>query len=112
MSKSFNSVNIMGNLTRDPELRSTPNGRDVVGFSLAVNRSYKVNDEWQEETAFVDCTAWGDLALRISTSLAKGSSVFVDGRLQSRSWEQDGQKRSKLEVVADKVIFLTDMVAE
>lgn len=106
MAKSYNQVIIMGNLTRDPELRQTPSGQSVVSISLALNRSYKVGDEWKEETSYVDVIAWGNQAEKVSESLSKGSPVLVSGRLQSRSWEQDGQKKSKLEVVANDVTFL------
>lgn len=107
MARSFNQVILMGNLTRDPELRSTPNGQSVCSFSLALNRSYKGADgSWQEVTDFVDCVAWGPLGERVSQYLTKGRPCLVNGRLQSRSWEQDGQKRSKIEVVANDVTFL------
>lgn len=97
----------MGNLTRDPELRTTPNGQNVCNFSLALNRSYKGSDgEWQEATDFVDIVAWAGLGERVAQYLTKGRLALVSGRLQSRSWEQDGQKRSKLEVVALDVTFL------
>ena len=97
----------MGNLTRDPELRQTPNGQNVCGFSIALNRSYKDSSgEWQEATDYVDIVAWGPLGERVSQYLSKGRRVLVQGRLQSRSWEQDGQKRSKLEVIASDVTFL------
>lgn len=97
----------MGNLTRDPELRSTPNGQSVCSFSLALNRSYKGADgNWQEATDYVDVTAWGPLGERVAQYVTKGRPVLVSGRLQSRSWEQDGQKRSKVEVVAQDVTFL------
>ena len=107
MARSFNQVTLMGNLTRDPELRSTPSGQSVCNFGLALNRSYKNADgEWQEATDFVDIVAWGPLGERVSQYLSKGRPALVSGRLQSRSWEQDGQKRSKLEVVAFDVTFL------
>lgn len=107
MGKSLNQVTLMGNLTRTPELRQTPNGQSVVGFSLALNRSYKdANDEWQEATDFIDITAWGKLAEQISERLDTGNRVLVSGRLQSRSWETDGVKRSKVEVLAQDVTFL------
>ena len=97
----------MGNLTRDPELRQTPNGQNVCGFSIALNRSYKdANDEWQEATDYIDIVAWGTLAERVAQYLSKGRRVLVQGRLQSRSWEQDGAKRSKVEVLANDVTFL------
>lgn len=107
MARSFNQVILMGNLTRDPELRQIPSGQSVCSFSLALNRSYKGSDgEWQEATDFVDIVAWGPLGERVAQYVTKGRQVLVSGRLQSRSWEQDGQKRSKLEVVALDVTFL------
>jgi single-strand DNA-binding protein len=107
MGKSLNQVTIMGNLTRTPELRVTPQDQSVVNFSLALNRSYKgTNDEWQEDTTFVDVVAWSKLAEQISGRVDKGNRVLVQGRLQSRSWEQDGVKKSKLEVLATDVTFL------
>lgn len=107
MARSFNQVILMGNLTRDPELRTTPNGNSVCSFSLALNRSYRNADgEWQEATDFVDIVAWGPLGERVAQYLSKGRAALVNGRLQSRSWEQDGQKRSKVEVVANDVTFL------
>ena len=98
----------MGNLTRDPEVRQTPSGQSVVSFSLALNRSYKdqKTNEWVETTDYVDIVAWGPLAERVGQYLSKGRRCLVQGRLQSRSWEQDGQKRSKLEVLANDVTFL------
>lgn len=108
MARSFNQVTLMGNLTRDPELRSTPGGQSVCSFSLALNRSYKDNStgEWKEATDFVDVTAWAGLGERVAQYCQKGKQVLVSGRLQSSSWEQDGQKRSKVEVVANDVTFL------
>jgi single-strand DNA-binding protein len=97
----------MGNLTRDPELRNTPNGQSVCSFSLALNRSYKdASGEWQEATDYIDVTAWGPLGERVSQYLTKGRRCLVQGRLQSRSWEQEGVKRSKVEVLASDVTFL------
>jgi single-strand DNA-binding protein len=107
MARSFNQVTLMGNLTRDPELRTTPNGQSVCSFSLALNRSYKGSDgNWQEATDYVDVVAWAALGERVNQYVTKGRPVLVSGRLQSRSWEQDGQKRSKVEVVASDVTFL------
>ena len=107
MARSFNQVILMGNLTRDPELRQTPNGQNVCSFSLALNRSYKGSDgNWQEATDYVDVVAWGPLGERVAQYLSKGRPCLVNGRLQSRSWEQEGQKRSKVEVVAQDVTFL------
>lgn len=107
MARSLNQVTLMGNLTRDPELRETPSGQSVTSFSLALNRSYKDSSgEWQEATDYVDIVAWGPLAERVSQYLFKGRRCLVQGRLQSRSWEQEGQKRSKVEVLASDVTFL------
>ncbi len=107
MARSFNQVILMGNLTRDPELRQIPSGQSVTSFSLALNRSYKGQDgDWKEATDYVDIVAWGPLGERVAQYVTKGRPVLVNGRLQSRSWEQDGQKRSKLEVVAQDVTFL------
>ncbi|TAH34165.1 single-stranded DNA-binding protein [Candidatus Saccharibacteria bacterium] len=107
MARSFNQVILMGNLTRDPELRQTPNGQNVCSFSLALNRSYKGADgTWQEATDYIDVVAWGPLGERVAQYLSKGRPCLVNGRLQSRSWESDGQKRSKVEVNAQDVTFL------
>lgn len=107
MARSLNQVFLMGNLTRDPELRQTPTGQSVCSFSLALNRAYKnSNDEWQEATDYIDIVSWGPLAERVSQYLSKGRRCLVQGRLQSRSWEQDGAKRSKVEVLANDVTFL------
>jgi single-strand DNA-binding protein len=107
MARSFNQVILMGNLTRDPELRQTPNGQSVCSFSLALNRSYKGADgNWTEATDYIDVVAWGPLGERVAQYLTKGRPCLVNGRLQSRSWEQEGQKRSKVEVVAQDVTFL------
>lgn len=107
MARSFNQVILMGNLTRDPELRQTPNGQNVCSFSLALNRSFKGSDgEWKEATDFIDIVAWGPLGERVAQYLTKGRPCLVNGRLQSSSWEKDGQKRSKVEVVAQDVTFL------
>lgn len=107
MARSVNQVILMGNLTRDPEVRQTPNGQSVCSFGLALNRSYKGADgNWQEATDFVDVVAWAQLGERVAQYVHKGSRVMVQGRLQYRSWDQDGQKRSKLDVVANDVTFL------
>ncbi|HVV25483.1 MAG TPA: single-stranded DNA-binding protein [Candidatus Saccharimonadales bacterium] len=107
MARSLNQVTLMGNLTRDPELRQTPNGQNVTNFSLALNRAYKdQSGEWQEATDYIDIVCWGPLAERVAQYLSKGRRCLVQGRLQSRSWEQDGQKRNKVEVLANDVTFL------
>jgi single-strand DNA-binding protein len=107
MSKSINQVILMGNLTRDPELRTTPGGQNVCSFSLAVNRSWQGTDgQAQEAVDYFDVTAWGKLGELVNQYLAKGRKCLIMGRLSQRSWEQDGQKRNKVEVVASDVTFL------
>ena len=107
MSKSINQVILMGNLTRDPELRTTPNGQSVCSFSLAVNRSWQGSDGTQQDAVdYFDVTAWAKLGELVNQYLRKGRRCLVQGRLSQRSWEQDGQKRSKVEVVASDVTFL------
>lgn len=107
MARSVNQVILMGNLTRDPDLRQTPSGQNVCSFSLALNRAYKdQSGAWQEATDYVDVVAWGPLAERVAQYVTKGRRVLVQGRLQSRNWEQEGQKRSKVEVLANDVTFL------
>lgn len=107
MARSFNQVTLMGNLTRDPDLRQIPSGQSVCSFSLALNRSFKGSDgNWQEATDYVDVVAWGPLGERVAQYVTKGRPVLVSGRLQSQSWEKDGQKRTKVEVVANDVTFL------
>ena len=111
---SMNIVVLAGNLTRDPELRSTPGGTAVANLGLAVNRAWVDKDgEKKEETAFITVVAWGRVAETCGEFLRKGAPVLVEGRLQSRSWEtDDGAKRSVLEVVAGRVQFLGGRVKE
>ncbi len=105
--RGFNKVVLMGNLTRDPELRTTPNGSTVCSFSLAVNRSWKnAQGEQQEAVDYIDCNVWGKPAEIIDQYMNKGSGILVSGRLQQRSWEQEGQKRSKVEVVVEDFNFV------
>ena len=104
---SLNRVILIGNLTRDPELRYIPSGTALAKFGLAVNEKFKSGDEWKEKVAFIDITVWGKQAENCSEYLSKGRSVAIDGRLTFSQWEtDDGQKRSKLEVTAEKVVFL------
>ncbi len=105
---SLNRVFLIGNLTRDPELRYIPSGSAVVSFSLAVNRVYRLQSgEKKEEVSFVRVVVWGKMAENCNEYLKKGSPAFVEGRLQSRSWDgPDGQKRSTMEVIATSVQFL------
>ncbi|MGD9141259.1 MAG: single-stranded DNA-binding protein [bacterium] len=108
-----NKVIMTGRLTRDPELRRTASDRAVTQMGIASSRRYKARDgEWKEMTAFVNVVAWGRQAETCAEFLRKGSAVFVEGRLSSRSWEtQDGQKRSTIEVQADRIQFL-DRIAK
>ena len=107
MSKSINQVILMGNLTRDPELRTTPGGQSVCSFGIAINRSWQGSDGNQQEAVdYFDVTAWGKLGELVNQYLKKGRRCLIQGRLSYRSWEQDGQKRSKVEVVANDVTFL------
>jgi single-strand DNA-binding protein len=110
---SVNKVMLSGRLTRDPELRYTPSGTAVTSFAVASSRSYKGQDgEWKQLVAFVNVVVWGKLAVLVNEYLKKGSAVFVEGRLNSRSWEtDDGQKRSVLEVRGERVQFL-DRIAK
>lgn len=104
---SFNKVILMGNLTRDPEVRYTQGGTAVSEIGLAVNdRRKDAKGEWIEETTFVDCTLWGRTAEIAGEYLGKGSQVLMEGRLKLDSWEKDGQKRSKLRVVAENLRML------
>lgn len=105
---SFNKVLLIGNLTKDPELRYTPQGTAVVNLRLAVNRRFKdKNQELKEEVCFVTAVVWNKQAETCNQYLHKGSPVLVEGRLQSRSWEDNsGQKRSVLEVRAERVQFM------
>ncbi len=105
---SLNKALLMGNLTRDPELRYIPSGSAVTSFTVAMNRVYKLQTgEKKEETSFVRVVVWGKMAEICNQYLTKGSPVFVEGRLQSRSWDgPDGQKRNTLEVIANNVQFL------
>ncbi|MEW6744169.1 MAG: single-stranded DNA-binding protein [Planctomycetota bacterium] len=105
---NLNKVFLIGRLTRDPELRYTPGGMGVAEFGLAVNRAYTAaNGEKKEETCFVDISVWGRRGEVVKEHLRKGSPVFIEGRLDFRSWEaQDGSKRSRLRVVAENFQFL------
>ena len=100
---SYNRVVLMGNLTRDPELRYIPSGTAVSDITLAVNDRVKKNDQWVEEATFVDVTLWARTAEVANEYLSKGSSILVEGRLKLDRWEKDGQKHSKLRVVAEKM---------
>jgi len=104
----FNKVILIGNLTRDPELRYTPQGTSVCSFGLAVNRKYRQGEEMKEEVTFINIVVFGKQADTCGQYLSKGSGALIEGRLQERRWEtEDGQKRSKHEVVAQNVRFLS-----
>ena len=106
--RGFSKAIITGNLTRDPELRSTPNGASVCSFSVAVNRVYRdSNGEQKEDVSFIDCSAWGKLGEMIGQYAKKGSGVLVSGRLSQRTWEDKntGQKRSRVEIVVEDFNF-------
>ena len=105
---SYNKVLLMGNLTKDPELRYTPGGVAVANLRLAVNRKYRTKDqELKEEVCFITAVVWNKQAETCNQYLHKGSSLFVEGRLQSRSWEDNtGAKRSVIEVRAERVQFM------
>lgn len=109
MAKGFNKVILMGNLTRDPELKTTPSGRSVCGFSIAVNRTWRNSEgEQQEDVSYFDCTAWGKAGEIINQYMQKGRAILISGRLNQRTWEQDGNKRSKVDVVVEDFNFIND----
>ena len=106
---SINRVAISGNLTRDPEVRATPTGTEVMSFGVAVNdrRRNPQTGEWEDYANFVDCTMFGSRAEAVSRYLAKGSKVAIEGKLHYSSWERDGQRRSKIEVVIEEIEFMS-----
>ena len=107
--KGFSKAIICGNITRDPELRTTSNGNKVCGFSVAVNRVFKdANGENQESVSFIECSAWGKPAEIISQYMKKGSGILVSGRLNQRSWDdkETGKKRSAVEIVVEEFNFV------
>lgn len=107
MAMSFNRVILVGNLTRDPEVRYTSTGLAVCEFSLAINDRRRASDgTWTDETSFFDITLWQKQAETASQYLSKGSSVLIEGRLKQDRWEQDGQKRSKIFVVGERMQML------
>ncbi len=106
---SINRVNITGNLTRDPELRATSGGTQVLHLGVAVNdrRRNPQTGNWEDYPNFIDCVMFGTRAEAISRYLSKGTKVAIEGRLRYSSWERDGQKRSKIEVVVDEIEFMS-----
>lgn len=106
--RGFSKAIIAGNVTRDPELRTTPSGSSVCSFSVAINRTYRDGSgEQKESVSFIDCSAWGKLGETISQYAKKGTGIIVSGRLEQRSWDDKntGQKRSRVEIVADDFVF-------
>src|SRR6266550_3059867 len=107
MAKSFNQAIVMGNLTRDPELRTTPGGQQVASFAVATNRTWMdASGERKEAVEYHEIVAWGKLGELATQYLSKGRKVMVIGRLQTQSWEKDGVKRQRTEIVASDVNFL------
>ena len=108
MARGFSKAIIVGNLTRDPELRSTPSGAQVCGFTVAVNRNYRDGSgNNQEQVSFIDCSAWGRSGEVIAQYAKKGSGILVSGRIEQRSWEdKEGQKRSRVEIVVEDFNFI------
>lgn len=106
---SINRVIISGNLTRDPELRSTAGGLQVLGFGVAVNdrRKNQQTGEWEDYPNFIDCTMFGARAESLSRFLSKGTKVSIEGKLRWSQWEREGQKRSKIEVIVDELEFMS-----
>ena len=106
---SINRVIISGNLTRNPELRATASGMPVLGFGVAVNdrRRNAQTGEWEDYPNFIDCTMFGARAESISRFLTKGTKVSIEGKLRWSQWERDGQKRSKIEVIVDEIVFMS-----
>lgn len=106
---SINRVNISGNLTRDPELRVTTNGTQVLSFGVAVNdrRRNPQTGEWEDYPNFVDCTMFGTRAEAVKRYLSKGSKIAIEGKLRYSSWEKDGKRRSKIEVIVDEIEFMS-----
>jgi single-strand DNA-binding protein len=103
----FNKIILIGNLTKDPELRYTPQGTPVTSFRLAVNSKFRSGDEMKDDTLFIDVVVWGRQGETCSQYLSKGSPVLVEGRLRERRWESEGQQKSKMEVFAQTVRFLS-----
>ena len=106
MASSLNRVVLIGNLTRDAELKYTPGGLAICAFALAVNRRVKQGDQWIDEANFFDVTLFGKSGESIKQYLVKGKQVGVDGQLRQERWEKDGQKHSRVSIVADNVMLL------
>lgn len=107
MFGDINKVTLMGNVTKDPDLRFTPAGAPVISFSIATNRRYKKGEEWLDEAAFHNIVVWNQ-AEQLGQRVKKGTRIYVEGRLQTRSWDgADGKKQYKTEIVADRVILIS-----
>ena len=108
MFGDVNRVELMGNITNDPNLRTTPNGANVISFGIATNRRFKSQNEWKEETQFHNIVVWGNQAVSLSQRIKKGTRIYISGRLSTRSWDdkETGKKNYKTEVIADQVILI------
>lgn len=107
MFGDINRVDLMGNITRDIELRHTSSGTSVCSFTIATNRRYRVEDEWKEETQFHNVVAWANQAEQLSQRAKKGTRIYVEGRLQTRSWQNDaGEQRYTTEIIANRIILI------
>lgn len=111
---SINRVNISGNLTRDPEMRASQSGTQILSFGVAVNdrRRNPQSGEWEDVPNFIDCVVFGNRANALQRFLTKGMKVAIEGKLRWSQWEKDGQKRSKIEVIVDEVEFLSGSKAQ
>ena len=103
---ALNSVNIMGNLTRDPEMKFTSSGKAVCNLSIAINRVYTANGEKQTEVSYFDVEVWGQIAENCTKYLSKGSGIIVEGRLKQDRWEKDGKTQSRVRIVANNIHFM------
>ena len=114
MSRSVNKVLLMGNVTKDPEVKYTTSGVPVAKFGLATNESYKKDDQWQERTEYHNIVCWQRLAEMVGERVQKGSKLFIEGKLQTSSWEDksSGEKRYRTEIVASEVVLLDNFKAK
>ncbi len=103
----MNNIIITGNLTKDPEIKTLPSGTAVCNFTVAVTSRVKIKDEWQDETLFITVVAFGKAAENHGKFLSKGSKVLASGRLKERTWESNGEKKSKMEIMTDQVEYLS-----
>ena len=104
---NLNKVMLIGNLTKDPELRYTPSGTPVVNITLAINRKFKSGDTMKDEVAFISVVIWAKIAEVVCQYCYKGGQLFVEGRIQTRTWDKDGQKQYKTEVVAESIQLMS-----